>query len=117
MGDSWARCMATSPWPIGSWSGGGFRAKGSHNISEPLALAKPVMTGPLIQTIEYPAVEAMAAGVCRRLPDDAALEAALGPDAPPGPAEDRIRAIFFFAQHSGATARTLDAIPRLITSR
>ncbi len=79
--------------------GGGFRAKGSHTISEPLALAKPVMTGPLIQTIEYPAVEAIAAGVCRRLPDDAALEAALGPDAPPDPPEDRIRA--FFAQHSG----------------
>jgi 3-deoxy-D-manno-octulosonic-acid transferase len=94
--------------------GGGFRSKGSHNISEPLALGKPVMTGLLIQTIEYPAVEAISAGVCLRL-DDKGLLRALGPDAPPDPPEATIRA--FFDLHSGATARTLDAIPCLITSR
>jgi 3-deoxy-D-manno-octulosonic-acid transferase len=94
--------------------GGGFRSKGSHNISEPLALSKPVMTGPVIQTIEYPAVEAIAAGVCDRL-DDEALVRALGPDAPPVPTEAETRA--FFDQHAGATARTLEAIPHLLTSR
>ncbi|HLQ18276.1 MAG TPA: glycosyltransferase N-terminal domain-containing protein, partial [Tabrizicola sp.] len=46
--------------------GGGFQPKGSHNIIEPLALKKPVLVGPHIQTIEYPAVEAMAAGVCHQ---------------------------------------------------
>jgi 3-deoxy-D-manno-octulosonic-acid transferase len=72
------------------------------------------MTGPVIQTIEYPAVEAIAAGVCERL-DDEALVRALGPDAPPVPTETETRA--FFDQHAGATARTLEAIPHLLTSR
>jgi 3-deoxy-D-manno-octulosonic-acid transferase len=44
--------------------GGGFQPKGSHNIIEPLTLGCPVIVGPYIQTIEYPATEALAAGVC-----------------------------------------------------
>ncbi len=96
--------------------GGGFTAKGSHNISEPLALGKPVMTGPDIHTIEYPASEAIAAGVLHRLasPDD--LAAALSPDARPSPSPEEIAA--FFAAHTGAVAKTLEAILRLLaTSR
>jgi 3-deoxy-D-manno-octulosonic-acid transferase len=95
--------------------GGGFTPKGSHNISEPLALGKPVMTGPDIHTIEYPAVEAIAAGVCRRLKTAEDLRATLSPDAPPDPSLEAIAA--FFDAHSGAVGKTLAAIPRLVTSR
>jgi 3-deoxy-D-manno-octulosonic-acid transferase len=95
--------------------GGGFTAKGSHNIAEPLALGKPVMTGPDIHTIEYPAVEAIEAGVCLRLqtPDD--LRRALSPDAAPDPSPESIRA--FFDGVSGAAEKTLQALARLLTSR
>lgn len=94
--------------------GGGFTPKGSHNISEPLALAKPVMVGPDIHTIEYPAVEAIAAGVCRQLGSAEELAKALKPGAT-DPSEDQIRA--FFAAHSGGVEKTLAAIPALLTSR
>ncbi len=95
--------------------GGGFTPKGSHNISEPLALGKPVLVGPDIHTIEYPAVEAIAAGVCRQLKTPADLIAALGPEAPADPSPAAIR--HFFATHSGAVDKTLRAIPALLTSR
>ena len=36
-------------------TGGGFTPHGAHNIIEPLALARPVIVGPEIHTIEYPA--------------------------------------------------------------
>ncbi|OYX26072.1 MAG: 3-deoxy-D-manno-octulosonic acid transferase [Rhodobacterales bacterium 32-66-7] len=88
-------------------TGGGFTPHGAHNIIEPLALQRPVIVGPEIHTIEYPAVEAIAAGVCLRVPTAEALAAALTDW--PGPGPDTIRA--FFAAHSGATARTLAALP------
>ena len=47
--------------------GGGFSPKGSHNISEPICLKKPVIIGPNDYTIEFPAREAIAAGVCRKM--------------------------------------------------
>lgn len=88
--------------------GGGFQPKGSHNITEPLRLGKAVIVGPHIQTIEYPAAEAIAAGVCLQT-DAAGLAAALRwPGPPPGAASA------FLATHAGATARTLAALlPRL----
>ncbi len=95
--------------------GGGFTPKGSHNISEPLALGKPVMVGPDIHTIEYPAVEAIAAGVCLQLLTADDLRVALSPDAAPDPSPEAIRA--FVDQFSGAAEKTLQAIPRLLTSR
>ncbi|MCA3449203.1 MAG: 3-deoxy-D-manno-octulosonic acid transferase [Rhodobacter sp.] len=95
--------------------GGGFTPKGSHNISEALSLGKAVMTGPDIHTIEYPAMEALAAGVLTRLKDEAALRAALAPDHPPDPPADRIAT--FFALHCGAVAKTLAALDRRLTSR
>lgn len=95
--------------------GGGFTPKGSHNISEPLALGKPVMVGPDIHTIEYPAAEAIAAGVCRQLQDAADLHRALSPETPADPSPQSIEA--FFSQFTGAARKTLDAIPRLLTSR
>ncbi len=52
--------------------GGGFVEKGAHNVIEPLALGKPVVTGPHVWTIEYPGVEAEDAGVLKvcRNPSD-----------------------------------------------
>lgn len=90
--------------------GGGFTPMGAHNIIEPLALRKPVITGPEIGTIEYPFIEAEAAGVAARVPDAAALAAALSSDQAPDPA--RIDA--FFAAHAGGVARFLAALPQVL---
>lgn len=46
--------------------GGSFVDSGAHNVIEPLALRKPVMVGPSIWGIEYPGVEALAAGVLQQ---------------------------------------------------
>ncbi|WP_322894728.1 MULTISPECIES: 3-deoxy-D-manno-octulosonic acid transferase [unclassified Yoonia] len=90
--------------------GGGFVTKGAHNIIEPLALRKPVIVGPHIWTIAYPAGEAIAAGVCQLVPDEAALLAAV--TAPVDVPEARIAA--FYADHAGAVDRTLAALPRAL---
>ena len=92
--------------------GGGFTDKGAHNIIEPLALGKPVLTGPVTWPIEYPFAEAQAAGLARSVPDAAALAEALRH--PQDPAPEAIAA--FIAAHSGAAARTIAALDRL-TSR
>ena len=93
--------------------GGGFTAKGAHNIIEPLALRKTVLTGPEIWTIEFPFTEAAAAGVARAVPDGAALLAELAEPKTTDPAA--IEA--FFNAHCGATARTISALDALLTSR
>jgi 3-deoxy-D-manno-octulosonic-acid transferase len=91
--------------------GGGFRPKGSHNIIEPLALKLPVLVGPHIQTIEYPAVEAIAAGVClKTTPDRLVTDVLTWPDPPP----QAITA--FMAAHSGAGARTITALAPLLAA-
>ncbi len=89
--------------------GGGFQPKGSHNIIEPLALGKPVIVGPEIHTIEYPAVEAIAAGVCLQ---STAETLASDVEAWPDPAPKEIAD--FIAAHSGAGARTMAAIEPLL---
>ncbi len=94
--------------------GGGFTPHGAHNIIEPLALRKPVIVGPDIHTIEYPAVEAIAAGVCLHVRDRTGLEAALAPDADFAPSEAQIAT--FFAAHAGATVRTLAALPGMLAA-
>jgi 3-deoxy-D-manno-octulosonic-acid transferase len=88
--------------------GGGFQPKGSHNIIEALAMGLPVLVGPYIQTIEYPAVEAIAAGICHQT-----SEADLAQDIRgwAGPTPQMITD--FLAAHSGATGKTLAAIARL----
>jgi 3-deoxy-D-manno-octulosonic-acid transferase len=96
-------------------TGGGFTPQGAHNIIEPLALGKPVIVGPAIHTIEYPAEEAITAGVCRHVQNAAELTAALSPTGWPGPSPEDIRA--FLTDHSGATTRTMQAIAPLLTSR
>jgi 3-deoxy-D-manno-octulosonic-acid transferase len=94
-------------------TGGGFTPKGAHNIIEPLALKRPVIVGPAVHTIEYPATEAIEAGVCLRVETPAALAEALEGWTGPGP--DRIDD--FFEDHAGATARTIAALDRQLTSR
>lgn len=94
-------------------TGGGFTPHGAHNIIEPLALKRPVIVGPEIHTIEYPAVEAIAAGVCLRVETPAALAAALTDW--PGPGPEAIQA--FFAAHSGATQKTLAALDAEVKTR
>ncbi|MFO8126003.1 MAG: glycosyltransferase N-terminal domain-containing protein [Yoonia sp.] len=90
--------------------GGGFVPKGAHNVIEPLALKKPVVVGPHIWTIEYPATEAIAAGVCQLVPDEAALRAEVRA---PTPVTDT-QITSFYDSHAGGVARTLAAIPNAL---
>ncbi|MCK0095398.1 3-deoxy-D-manno-octulosonic acid transferase [Yoonia sp. F2084L] len=90
--------------------GGGFVPKGAHNVIEPLALKKPVIVGPHIWTIEYPATEAIAAGVCQLVPDEAALLAEV---AAPGTVTDA-QITAFYQEHAGGVARTIAAIPKAL---
>ena len=57
--------------------GGGFVEKGAHNVIEPLALGKPIVTGPHIWTIEFPGREARDAGVLTICKDPDGLADAL----------------------------------------
>lgn len=92
--------------------GGGFSPKGAHNIIEPLALGKPVFTGPETFTIEYPFTEAAQAGVAQSVADARALVAALEADTHPTQAQ--IEA--FFAEHSRAVPRFFAALPDLLAA-
>jgi 3-deoxy-D-manno-octulosonic-acid transferase len=93
--------------------GGGFCPKGSHNISEPICLKKPVIIGPNDSTIEFPAREAITAGLCEKL-DFPGLAARLTHSPAPLPT-DKIREDFL-AAHSGSTAKTLAAITDFLDS-
>lgn len=53
--------------------GSSFGDRAVHNIIEPLAIHKPVWTGPSLRGIEYPAIEALAAGVLHHAQDAADL--------------------------------------------
>jgi 3-deoxy-D-manno-octulosonic-acid transferase len=53
--------------------GNSFNGLGAHNIIEPLALKKPVVVGPSIWGIEYPAQEALATGALIQVGDEASL--------------------------------------------
>lgn len=89
--------------------GSSFVPLGAHNIIEPLALKKPVFVGPSIWGIEYPGVEALAAGVLRQVADAQELAQALAPllaDAEVAGQFARAAQSFFEA-HAGATARHL----------
>lgn len=97
--------------------GGGFVEKGAHNVIEPLALAKPVLVGPHVWTIEYPGQEAEAAGVMRICDDGPMLAATIaGLLARPEELSAMAgRTAAFFAAHSGATARSLAVIGPLLS--
>lgn len=91
--------------------GGGFVTKGAHNIIEPLALKKPVIVGPHIWTIAYPAQEAIAAGVCAHVQTAAELQQVV--QHPPEVTAAQISR--FYEAHAGGVARTLAAIDRVMT--
>ncbi len=87
--------------------GASFVPLGAHNVIEPLALRKPVMVGPSIWGIEYPGVEALAAGVLQQhmtIPALAdALVKLLGSPAEQAAASAGAQA--FLAEHGGATKK------------
>ena len=85
--------------------GGSFVDTGAHNVIEPLALRKPVMVGPSVWGIEYPGVEALAAGVLQQHADAQRLAQALAPllTSPDAYARAMAGAEAFVAEHGGAT--------------
>lgn len=93
--------------------GGGYTPHGAHNIIEPLSLGKPVLTGPVVWPIEYPFVEAEAAGVAIIAQDRHALAQMLAQ--PQATLSAQIDA--FLQEHSGASQRTLDAIDAVLSGR
>lgn len=86
--------------------GGGFVEKGAHNVIEALSLGKPVITGPAVWTIEFPAVEASAAGVLTICAGPGDLAGAVRRAMAGGGAAARA----FHAAHAGASARIFAAI-------
>jgi 3-deoxy-D-manno-octulosonic-acid transferase len=86
--------------------GGSFVPKGAHNISEPLALGKPVIVGPHTWTTEFPIVEALAANAGVQVPDTDALNALFKTGGIPS----EKAASAFFETQKGAVTRTLAAI-------
>jgi 3-deoxy-D-manno-octulosonic-acid transferase len=87
--------------------GASFVPLGAHNVIEPLALKKPVMVGHSIWGIEYPGVEALAAGVLQQHMTIPGLSAALVKllTSPADYAAAIAGAEAFYAEHGGATAR------------
>ena len=82
---------------------------GGHNIVEPLGLGKPVVTGPSIHGILFPAIEAMEEGAMRKYDNEQAMAtdlAALFSD-PAQVAAFAARTGGFNSHHLGATARTI----------
>ncbi|PSL20157.1 3-deoxy-D-manno-octulosonic acid transferase [Shimia abyssi] len=90
--------------------GGGFYERGAHNIIEPLAIGKPAYVGPYTWTIEYPFEEAKLAGIATSYETpDAMVDALL---ALPVPEPQTIAE--FMGLHSGASAKTLAGIEKVI---
>jgi 3-deoxy-D-manno-octulosonic-acid transferase len=87
--------------------GSSFVPLGAHNIIEPLNLGKPVVVGPSIWGIEYPAVEALAIGMLHQVPDADALADKFFEllTVPEVRATVERGARQFLAEHAGATAR------------
>jgi 3-deoxy-D-manno-octulosonic-acid transferase len=100
--------------------GGGFNPKGAHNISEALALGKPVVTGPYTHTIEYPFVEAANANVACSVADEQALAKhviAVGNLTKSDMEIKRSRIEDFVKAHSGAVLRTLAALDEFCSKK
>ncbi|SES14378.1 3-deoxy-D-manno-octulosonic-acid transferase [Tranquillimonas rosea] len=92
---------------------------GGHNIVEPLSLGKPVVMGPSIFGITFPAIEALEAGALTCTPDAHGLEI-LGLDL----LKDReklaaysSRANDFATRHTGAAKRSASLVMELIAQR
>ncbi|MCF6306309.1 MAG: 3-deoxy-D-manno-octulosonic acid transferase [Rhodobacteraceae bacterium] len=97
--------------------GGGFTPTGAHNVIEPLALKKPVFVGPYTWTIEFPALEAIEAGVltqCQSI-DSLVDEIHQRLENETTMARDQQAANAFYQLHSGAVDRMIKAIDRVIS--
>ena len=92
--------------------GASFVPMGAHNVIEPLALKKPVMVGHSIWGIEYPGVEALAAGVLQQHMAIPALADALVKllTTPTDYAAAIAGAEAFYAEHGGATRKHMDIL-------
>lgn len=98
--------------------GGGFTPTGAHNVIEPLALKKPVFVGPYTWTIEFPALEAIEAGVLTQCQSIDALveEMQLRLDDPETMAQNQHAAEAFYQQHSGAVGKMIKALKAVVES-
>lgn len=96
--------------------GGGFTPTGAHNVIEPLALKKPVFVGPYTWTIEFPALEAIGAGVLTQCQSIDALveEMQHRLDEPDTMAQSQQAAEAFYQQHSGAVGKMIKAIEAVL---
>ena len=83
--------------------GGGFAQQGSHNIIEPLSQGKPTIVGPNTWTIDFPAVEAIEAGVVRQVSPDELEDALLD-------LSEYASADEFMSVMGGSVEKTLDAV-------
>lgn len=92
--------------------GGGFSAKGAHNVIEALSQGKPVFVGPETHTIEYPLEEALREGVATRSGTAAEMADALLDQL--GRKADRKRIAAFCRAHGDAARRTAEALPGMI---
>ena len=82
-----------------------FNDEGSHNIIEPLSVGKPVVVGPSIWGIEYPAIEALKAGVLTKVETPEQLFEFWN-ELPSRADGQLIRD--FLAQHGGATKQAIE---------
>jgi 3-deoxy-D-manno-octulosonic-acid transferase len=91
--------------------GSSFGDRAVHNIIEPLAINKPVWTGPSVRGIEYPAIEALQAGVLHHASngDDLADQLAAVLSDPPAYAALVRKTQDFNAIHSGSVAKHMAA--------
>lgn len=87
--------------------GSSFGDRAVHNIIEPLAIKKPVWTGPSVRGIEYPAIEALQAGVLHhaRNGDDLADQLSAVLSNPAAYAALVQKTEHFNAAHAGSAAR------------
>ncbi len=93
--------------------GGGFIPTGAHNVIEPLALKKTVLVGPYIWTIEYPALEAIEAGVLTKVDSIKELANEIG-KLSKGDAHTIRSNAAFYEEHTGAVQRSLQAISDIL---
>ncbi len=87
--------------------GSSFGDRAVHNIIEPLAINKPVWTGPSVRGIEYPAIEALEAGVLHHAQngDDLADQLTDVLSDPQAHAALVRKTEHFNAAHAGSTAK------------
>lgn len=92
--------------------GASLTEHGGHNIIEPLAQGRPVVMGPSIYGIRFPAEEAAVAGAFESLAGIDALIARTTEllSAPAALAAMAARAEAFHARHTGAADRTMTAL-------